>query len=171
MNPRGIPLKITARRNQSELQKSRAYRIEGQVAIHGNDNQPLLLEDSPSTIAIGNAELRLNSMVNQVLAQGLGQIVEWSRREGEGLPIEVIKVMHRCWNDTRRIEFHATYLLDTNITSKLTMNALAEGNIISLRGRVVAYTNTWEIEVIDAGQDIRPRKFNSFISKAITLPF
>ncbi|EGG07503.1 uncharacterized protein MELLADRAFT_62579 [Melampsora larici-populina 98AG31] len=152
--PQGISVKIAARRDQTELQPRHAYRIDGPVAVWGPHNKPILMEDFQNTIEINHAEVRPNCLANKVLAQGLGRIVEWSRRETSGLPIEVIKVLHRCWNSTRtqRVDFHANYLLNTNITSKFTMDALNVGNLISLRGRVVSFIDIhhiWEIEATE----------------------
>ncbi|KAH9810177.1 hypothetical protein DFH28DRAFT_903172 [Melampsora americana] len=144
----GISLKIAAQREQSELQARHAYRIDGQVAMWGA--RPILLEDFATTIAIDHAEVRPNCMVNKVSAQGVGQIVEWSADHGSVVPHEVIKVLHRCWNFTQsqHVDFHVNWVLSTHLTSPLTINALTEGNIISLRGNVVSYVdNIWEIQV------------------------
>ncbi|KAH9808820.1 hypothetical protein DFH28DRAFT_907618 [Melampsora americana] len=150
----GISLNIATRKDQSEIRNCHAYRIDGQVGVGSTANTPMLTEDATHTIAIDHAEVRLNCMANKVLAQGLGQIVDRSRRRAPGKPVEVIKVLHRCWNatHTHRVDFYANYLLDTNLASSLTTanaNALATGNIISLRGNVVSITmdNTWEIQV------------------------
>ncbi|EGG00881.1 uncharacterized protein MELLADRAFT_67372 [Melampsora larici-populina 98AG31] len=151
---KGVPLKIAARRDQSELQEHHAYRLDAPVAVWGPDDLPMLMEDFATTLEIEHAEVLPHCRINKVLAQGLGQIVEWSRRRTTGLPIEVIKVLHRCWNatQTQRVEFYANYLLSTNITSTLTMGALEVGNLISLRGLVVSYVepaHTWDIQATE----------------------
>ncbi|EGG01524.1 uncharacterized protein MELLADRAFT_110867 [Melampsora larici-populina 98AG31] len=57
--------------------------------------------------------------------------------------------VRKCFIVTRH-DFHVIYLLKPHITDYLSIDALNVGNVISLRGVVVAHqqaTNTWEIEV------------------------
>ncbi|EGG07454.1 uncharacterized protein MELLADRAFT_62657 [Melampsora larici-populina 98AG31] len=128
----GISLKIAAKRDESELQENRPYRLDGPVGVWGPDDRPMLFEDFPNTIEIDDAEVRPQCMVNKVLAQGLGQIVEWSTRQTCGAPVEVIKVMHRCWNSTvsdnkssysSSFPNSSVYIYDTLLFPSITANS------------------------------------------------
>ncbi|EGG02421.1 uncharacterized protein MELLADRAFT_66375 [Melampsora larici-populina 98AG31] len=147
-----ISLNIAASREESEIKSYHAYRIDGRVGTWGSDHRPILMEDTSNTIVIDHAKVRPNCMINKVCAQGLGQIVEQSIRRTSGIPIKAIKVLHQGWNSThsQSVDFHVNYLLDPHYTtSSLKENALAAGNLISLRGNVVSIgmDNTWEIQV------------------------
>lgn len=150
----GVSLIVAGKHGKTGLASNHAYRIEGDVAAGGFQTKSTIFEDNENTITIDHAEVRLNCIHNKVSAQGVGQIVDWCLRTlpNTGHSVEVIKVKHRCSNPDIRVEFYANYVVDTDVSSTLHLDALSVGNIISLRGNVVGHDNdsgTWEIHTAE----------------------
>ncbi|EGG06281.1 uncharacterized protein MELLADRAFT_87389 [Melampsora larici-populina 98AG31] len=151
----GVPLMIAAKKHETILRRGRAYRIEGQVAAGGRNSISTVFEDVVNTIAIDQAEVRVNALVNKVSAHGVGQIVDWDLRSAseEGCYNEVIKVLHWCTGSSgERVEFHANWLINAQVAESISGDALCAGNVIGLRGNVTGFLsrdNTWEIQVTE----------------------
>ncbi|EGG00167.1 uncharacterized protein MELLADRAFT_93846 [Melampsora larici-populina 98AG31] len=152
---RGHSLNVGSLNDNIHVKSNHAYRLDGQVGIARDGGKSLFFEDTATTIPIDKAEVRPQSMANNVLAQGHGKIVDWfGSATDDCIPIEVIRVSHRYPDvmGPQREEFFANDLLPSHLTLPLDIEALTEGNIISLRGKVVAYeesNRTWIIEATD----------------------
>ncbi|EGG11139.1 uncharacterized protein MELLADRAFT_102833 [Melampsora larici-populina 98AG31] len=149
---KGVPLVITSNDEATSLKSNCAYNVEGQVVARNGTS--IIFTEANSTSIVDEAEIPVNSLLDTVLAQGLGRIVEWFVQDPDqgGYGQEVIKVLHR-WLDSehsRLIDFYAYYRLNPRITATLTGDALSVGNVICLRGNVVGHdslSNAWGIEV------------------------
>ncbi|EGG01523.1 uncharacterized protein MELLADRAFT_92022 [Melampsora larici-populina 98AG31] len=145
-----VELLIAGNIAKTALTHNRAYRIDGEVGVGGRDTVSILFKDAAHTISFDHAAVDLSLLCNKVSAQGIGQIVDWSRRSAYGgsTNVEVIRVHHRSLAGNP-VVFAADYILTPYMTLPLCHNALAIGNIISLRGHVIGHNmenNIWEIE-------------------------
>ncbi|EGF97750.1 uncharacterized protein MELLADRAFT_114101 [Melampsora larici-populina 98AG31] len=150
---RSYGLIIAGRRNWSRVRSNGSYRLKGEVVPGAPGTTDTLFKDESGTISMDNIAVDVLELANRVSVQSVGQIVDWFGRPSRagGYADEVCTVLHRYCNhaEGRVVEFRATYVFDTNVSSSLSIDALNPGNIVNLRGSVVAFNsvrNQWEIK-------------------------